>query len=251
MDAEERKRLERDLNLAHELQMSLVPAVALAAGPWEVRGKVLPARQACSDYYAYFPLADGRFGVTIAQVWGKGLTAALQLSKSQAMLRAFCNGDREIGEAIRQVNRGLAMPAVGWKVIKLFYGEVDHEHGVLRFINAGHSFPMLRRRAGAIEELMEGGLPLGLDADAEHERGEVAFAPGDVLLLYSDGISHATDSRGDQFGEDRLRTILQSCCALPSGEIIDYLLRDVEAFRGGAEQSDDMTVVVVGPRTDR
>ena len=79
----------------------------------------------------------------------------------------------------------------------------------------------------------------------------MAFAPGDALLLYSDGISEATDSRGDQFGEDRLRALWQSCCALPSGEIIGCLLKDVERFRGSAGQSDDMTAVIVGPRSDR
>ena len=226
--------------------MSLVPSVGLTAGPWEVRGRVVPVRRA-TDYHDYFPLGDGGFGIAIAQVWGKGVPAALRVSSVHAHLRAVCN-DHEIREVIRFVNQSLAaMPAVG--PTKLFYGQVDHERGALRFINAGHSFPMLRRRDGAIQELIQGGLPLGLIPDAEHERGEVAFAPGDVLLLYSDGISHATDPRGNQFGEDRLRAILQNCCALPPGEIIDCLLRAVETFRGSAEQSDDMTAVVVSPRT--
>jgi phosphoserine phosphatase RsbU/P len=258
VEAEEKKRLEAEnnrmvteLNLARDIQMSLVPSVALARGPWEVHGTVVPARQVGGDYYDYFPLGDGRFGITIADVSGKGVPAALLMSNVQASLRAFCNGDREITEAIRQVNRSVARSAAGGKFITLFYGEVDYERGVLRFTNAGHNYPMLRRRDGSIEELTEGGLLLGLFDDAEYERGEVAFAPGDALLLYSDGISEATDSRGNQFGEDRLRTIWQSCCALPSGEIIGCLLKDVEQFRGSAGQSDDMTAVVVGPRSDR
>lgn len=125
----------------------------------------------------------------------------------------------------------------------------------MHFTNAGHNYPMLRRRDGSIEELAEGGLPLGLVDDAEYECGEVAFAPGDHLLLYSASIYKANDSAYDMFGADRLRSLWQSYCALPSCEIIDCLLKDVEKFRGSAVQihveGDAMTALVVGPRSDR
>ena len=245
---EENRRMEQELNLARDIQMSLVPSAPLIGGPWEVHGKVVPARQVGGDYYDYFPLGGGRFGITIADVSGKGVPAALLMSNVQASLRAFCNGDREITEALRQVNRSVARSASGGKFITLFYGEVDFERGLLRFTNAGHNYPMLRRSDGSIEELQEGGLLLGLFEDAEYRRGEVRFGPGDALLLYSDGISEAADTHGNQFGEDRLRTLWQTCCSLPSGEVIGCLLRDVEKFRGSAGQSDDMTAVVVGPR---
>jgi sigma-B regulation protein RsbU (phosphoserine phosphatase) len=235
--------------------MSLVPSVALSIGPWEVHGKVAPAHDVGRDYYDYFPLGDGRFGITIAQVSGRGgLSAALTMSNVRALLRAFCNGDREITEAIRQVNRCVPTTAAK-KWVALVFGEVDHERGVLRFTNAGHNFPMLYRRDGSIEELTEGGLPLGVIDDAEYERGEVAFAPGDHLLLYSASIYKANDSAFNMFGADRLRTLWQSYCTLRSGEIIDCLIRDVEKFRGSAVQihaeGDSMTAVVVGPRSDR
>ncbi|MEK7331387.1 MAG: GAF domain-containing SpoIIE family protein phosphatase [Candidatus Eisenbacteria bacterium] len=247
----EMKRRDTELDLARDIQMSLVPSVPLTAGPWEVHGKVVPARQVGGDYYDYFPLGDARFAITIADVSGKGVPAALLMSNVQASLRAFCNGDREITEAIRQVNRSVARSASGGKFITLFYGEVDYQHGVLRYTNAGHNYPMLRRRDGSIEELTEGGLLLGLFEAADYQRGEVPFGPGDALLLYSDGISEATDTRGHQFGEDRLRTVWQSCCTLPSAEVIGCLFRDVEKFRGSAGQGDDMTAVVVGPRAGR
>src|SRR5205814_6618240 len=162
---EENRRMESELNLAREIQMSLVPSKPLAGGPWEVHGKVVPARQVGGDYFDYFPLGDRRFGITIADVSGKGVPAALLMSNVQASLRAFCNGDREITEAIRQVNRSVARSASGGKFITLFYGEVDHDRGVLQFTNAGHNYPMLRRRDGSIEELEEGGLILGLFDD--------------------------------------------------------------------------------------
>jgi len=246
----ENKRMETELDLAREIQMSLVPSRPLVAGPWEVHGTVVPARQVGGDYYDFFPLGEGRFAVTIADVSGKGVPAALLMANVQASLRAFCNGDREITEAIRQVNRSVARASSGGKFITLFYGEVDHARGVLRFTNAGHNYPMLRHRDGSIEELRHGGLLLGLFEDAEYERGEVPFAPGDALLLYSDGISEAADSRGQQFGEERLQAIWQACATMPSGEVIGNVLKNVETFRGSAGQGDDMTAVVVGPRAD-
>lgn len=244
----EKELMERELNYARDIQMSLVPAAPLTVGPWEIHGKVVPARQVGGDYYDYFPLGGGRFGVTIADVSGKGVPAALLMANVQGLLRAFCNGEREITEAIRQVNRSVSRAASGGKFITLFYGEVDTERGLLRYTNAGHNYPILRRADGSIEELTEGGLLLGLFDDAEYQRGETPFAPGDALLLYSDGISEATDSRGDLFGEDRLRSLWRDCAATPSCQVIGRLLTDVEVFRGSAGQSDDMTAVVVGPR---
>ena len=254
-EAEEKKRLQeemerrdRELILARDIQMSLVPSKPLLSGPWEVHGLVVPARQVGGDYYDYFPVGEGRFAITIADVSGKGVPAALLMSNVQASLRAFCDGNREITEAIRMVNRSVSRAASGGKFITLFYGEVDHAAGVLRYTNAGHNYPILRRKDGSVEELTSGGLLLGLFEEAEYERGEIAFAPGDALLLYSDGISEASDSRGHLFGEDRLRALWQSCCVLPSREVIGCLLKDVETFRGSAGQSDDMTALVVGPR---
>ena len=256
VEAEEKKRLEdenrameRELDLARDIQMSLVPAQPLLLGPWEVHGKVVPARQVGGDYFDYFPLGPERFGITIADVSGKGVPAAILMSNVQASLRAFCNGEREITDAIRRVNQSVARSSAGGKFITLFYGEVDAGRGVLRFTNAGHNYPLLRRSSGAIEELTEGGLLLGLFDNAEYQEGTVAFGPGDALLLYSDGISEAIDTRGQQFGEDRLRALWQTCCTLKPGEVIGCLLADVERFRGSAGQSDDMTAVVVGARS--
>jgi phosphoserine phosphatase RsbU/P len=244
----QKELMERELNYAKEIQMSLVPSGSLSWGDWEVHGRVVPARAVGGDYYDFFPLGEGRFGVTIADVSGKGVPAALLMANVQGLLRAFCNGEREITEAIRQVNRSVSRGASGGKFITLFYAEVDYGRGVLRYTNAGHNYPMLRRRDGTIEELTEGVLLLGLFDDATYDLGEIPIAPGDALLLYSDGISEATDSRGDLYGEDRLRALWQGSAAAPLCEVIDRLLTDVETFRGSAGQSDDMTVVVVGPR---
>ena len=246
---EENKRMERELDLAREIQMSLVPSRPLVLGPWEVHGQVVPARQVGGDYFDYFPIDADRFAITIADVSGKGVPAALLMSNVQASLRAFGSGERPIPEAMRRVNESVTRSSSGGKFITLFYGEVDVDKKVIRYTNAGHNYPLLRRKDGAVEELAEGGLLLGLFEEAEYKQGEIAFAEGDALLLYSDGISEAIDSRGHQFGEERLRSLWQSCCSLASGQMIGCLLSEVETFRGSAGQSDDMTAVIVGPRT--
>lgn len=244
----EKEQMERELNYAREIQMSLVPATSLTCGPWEIHGKVVPARQVGGDYYDFFPLDEGRFGVTLADVSGKGVPASLMMANVQGLLRAFCNGERGITDAIRQVNRSVFRAASGGKFITLFYGELDYAHGLFRYTNAGHNYPYLRRPDGSLEELEKGGLLLGLFDDAQYELGEVAFSPGDALILFSDGIPEAADSRGDLYGEERLQSLWRDCATAPTGDVIGRLLADVGSFRGSAGQSDDMTVVVVGPR---
>jgi sigma-B regulation protein RsbU (phosphoserine phosphatase) len=229
--------------------MSLVPSRPLRVGPWEIDGRVIPAREVGGDYFDYFPLDQGRFGVTIADVSGKGLGAALLMSNVQASLRAFCDGGLEISDALGRVNRNLARHISPGKFITLFYGEVDTNRGRLRYSNAGHNYPLIRRQDGTLEELGVGGIMLGPLEDARYEQAEVGFAPGDGLLLYSDGISEAFDGRGGQFGEERLQETWRSSEGLPPRRVLDRLIGAVERFRGSTAQSDDITALVVGPHS--
>jgi sigma-B regulation protein RsbU (phosphoserine phosphatase) len=245
---EETRRMDRELKLAREIQMSMVPAGPLVVGPWEAHGTVVPARMVGGDAFDYFPLGDGRFGIAIADVAGKGVPAALLMSNLQASLRAFCDGRWPIRDAIRHVNQSVLRTASSGKFITLFYGEIDPGGSRLRYINAGHNYPLLRHVDATVEELREGGAPLGLFENAEYQHGEVSFQPGDSLLLYSDGISEAIDTSGLEFGEDRLRSLWERHGVRPPAEVIDLVLEDVASFRGGAGQSDDMTLVVVGNR---
>ena len=245
---EEQKRYELEFAQARQIQMSLVPSKPLYHGPWEADGRVIPARQVGGDYFDYFPIDEHRFGVTIADVSGKGLGAALLMSNVQASLRAFCDGGIEASDALGRVNRNLARHISPGKFITLFYGEIDTRNGVLRYSNAGHNYPLLRRADGALEELGTGGIMLGPIEDARYEQAEVPFTPGDGLLLYSDGISEAFDGRGGQFGEERLQEAWRRCSGMPTGRVVDCLMSAVERFRGSAAQSDDMTALVVGPR---
>ncbi len=243
---EENRRLERELDLAREIQMSLVPSQPLRAGLWEVHGRVIPARQVGGDAFDYYMLQDGRLCVAIADVSGKGVPAALLMSNVQASLRAFCNGRQSISEAIRDVNRSVARSASTGKFITMFYGEVDLADGRLRYINAGHNPPLLRRASGGVETLNEGGVPLGIFEESRFELGDVSFKTGDALLMYSDGIPEAFDTHDEQFGEERLMTLWRGYRGRPPSDALGELLGEVQRFRGSAGQSDDITAVVVG-----
>jgi sigma-B regulation protein RsbU (phosphoserine phosphatase) len=242
---EENRRNDRELSMAREIQMNMVPSRPLSVGSWEIAGRVVPARQVGGDAFDYFSLGDGRAGFAIADVSGKGVPAALLMSNVQASLRAFCDGRGAIPDAIRHVNESVLRQAAGGKFVTLFYGELDGEGRVLRYINAGHNYPLLRRRDGTLHPLEVGGFPLGIQA-TDYALGEIQLEPGDALLLYSDGITEAFDARNREFGEDRLRDLWSRQSVLEPRAVIEAVLDQVQTFRGPALQSDDMTLVVLG-----
>jgi serine phosphatase RsbU (regulator of sigma subunit) len=240
------RRMEAELAQARDIQMGLVPARPLRVGPWEAVGRIDPARMVGGDAFSFYPLSAHRFAVAIADVSGKGVPAALLMSSVQASLRAFCDGRWNIPEAMRNLNNSVARAAQNGKFITLFYAEIDTEARRLRFSNAGHNYPMLRRADGRIEMLTTGGIPLGLFEDTEFTEGETGFAPGDSLLLYSDGVSEAINPSGDEFGEERLERLWNRHGTGAPGEVVELLLKEVAEFRGRADQNDDITLVVVG-----
>jgi sigma-B regulation protein RsbU (phosphoserine phosphatase) len=242
----EKRQMERELDLARDIQMGLVPARPMTAGPWEVHGMVIPARQVGGDYFDFFQLDDARFGITLADVSGKGVPASLLMSNLQASLRAFCDGHRSLPEAVGLLNRSVARASAAGKFVTLFYAEVDHVRGVLRYANAGHNYPLLRRADGSVHWLEQSGLILGILEDVVYEEVEIPFVPGDALLLYSDGISEAENAREEQFGDERLHDMWRHCGATPAREMIPALFKAVADFRGPAAQSDDITALVVG-----
>jgi sigma-B regulation protein RsbU (phosphoserine phosphatase) len=242
---EEAKRLDHELEQARATQMRLVPSQPLRLGPWEIAGRVTPARQVGGDSFDYFVIAGRRLGMAIGDVSGKGMPAALLMMTAQGYLRVFCNSDLAIPEKMRLLNQSVTRSAQPGKFITLFYGELDPAEGVLRYVNAGHNYPLLRRPDGSLEPLVEGGLMLGFADEIEYAQGETTLGSGDALLLYSDGVSEAMDLRRQEFGEERLEAAWRRHGTLTPAECIGQLMAEVEAFRGGAPQSDDITLVVL------
>ena len=213
----------------------------------EEKRRLEPAKQVGGDFYDYFALDAERCVVTIADVAGKGVPAALLVSTVASSVRAFADGAHSPREVVAQVNRAAVRSSAAGKFVTFFYAELDHAHGRLRYVNAGHNFPRLRRASGELVPLDKGGMPLGLFEGLPYEEGEQAFAPGDALLLFSDGISEAIDGFNQEYGEDRLEALWKQHGAGPGAAMLDLVYGDVLAFRGATAQNDDMTMVVVSP----
>ena len=245
---EERRLLDRELRVAHDIQMQLIPASPVLCGAWELDGRIQPARQVGGDFYDYFPLAGGRQAVVIADVAGKGVPAALLVSTVQSALRAFAGLGLEPRQTIEALNRRVCDSVTSGRFVTLFYGELEPASGSLRFVNAGHVFPRLRRAHRALESLPAGGVPLGIFADQGYEEGECRLGPGDSLLLYSDGLPDATNLLRQDFGDERVEQIWLEHGGRASRAVLDRLMSAVASFQGSAPQSDDQTALVLSPR---
>lgn len=255
-EAAEKERLQREqqqfllhLLLARDIQMRLVPEAALEHGPWRAEGRLEPAKQVGGDYFDYF-LLDGKLVVVLADVSGKGVPAALLVSTVQGTLRALADGKRPAADVVRGLNTVVARQAGAGRFVTLFYAELDPRAWELRYVNAGHNYPLLRRQDGSLEPLSVGGVPLGLFEAAEYEESVVPFGDRDALLLFSDGITEAMDVFRAEYGDDRLAALWTAHPADAPGAFIARLVADVAEFRGAAAQSDDMTVVAVGRRPE-
>ena len=241
----EREAMEKDLRIARDIQMRLVPAEPLALGPWRAEGRLVPAKQVGGDLYDYFALDAQRAAVLIADVSGKGVPASLLVSTVASTVRAFADGQLSPKKLVEQVNRATVRSSAAGKFVTFFYAEVDFARGRLVYVNGGHNYPRLRRASGELVLLATGGMPLGLFEAAPFEQGQLDFGAGDALLLFSDGISEAMDAFQDEYGEERIDALWREHG--PAATALDLIYEDVLRFRGSAAQNDDMTMVVVSP----
>lgn len=245
MEAETLDRLEKELSLARLAQMAMVPPHPLQTGPWTISGRVLPAHPVGGDAFDYGLCLRG-LSLTISDVAGKGLPAAMLMASVHGSLKGVCSRDLPIPEKVRLLDEHVRSQGTPGRFVTMFYAELDLERALLRYVNAGHNYPLLRRRDGALLSLEAGGLPLGLDMGRGYELGEAEMRPGDALLLYSDGVTEMLGPDQRQFGEERLREVWRQVRAHPPQSCVERLLDELSAFRGQVPQSDDVTLVVMG-----
>jgi serine phosphatase RsbU (regulator of sigma subunit) len=228
----DRRRLEKELTIAREIQLSFLP-------------KTAPVIPVGGDYFDFIPVTDSRLGLAIADVSGKGIPAALIMAGFRMSLLAEIRNEFAIRAIMRRVNSLLYESIDRDKFVTAFYGLLDHRNSVLIFSNAGHNPPILFHSDGQREYLTDGGVAFGVLPDAEYEERPVAIRPGDTLVLYTDGVTEAEDDRNNQFG----RRKLEECVARHIGEsargIVDAVVEEVLAFAGDRGQSDDLTLMVV------
>ena len=254
-------RLEREQEDARLIQRTLLPSSLPALNGIRIAAMWKPASGFGGDCYDVIrfggarsgtPGHDARVGVTVADVAGKGLPAALLMSNLQAAVRAFASEDATPRQVATSVNRLLCRNIAVGKFVSFCYVVVDRERGRLTFVNAGHNPPLLVRGphghspggAGHPERLLSGGMVLGVMADTSYDQHEVAIAPGDRLILYTDGIIDAEDASGADYGETRLGEVASAHSALAPQPLLDALFADVSTFAGG-RFTDDATLIVV------
>jgi sigma-B regulation protein RsbU (phosphoserine phosphatase) len=240
--------IERDLDVAAEIQQSLLPHSFPPARPdaaFLIDASMHPAREVGGDFYDYFPIDANRIGLVIADVSGKGVPAALFMAMSKTLLKAAALVGDDPGECLRRTNDLLNADNRANMFVTVFYAILDLRTGELRYANGGHNPPMLLR-TGKVEPLPgTGGTVLGMIEDLTYESAGVRLEPGEGLLLYTDGVTEAMNPQSALFGEERLMAVLEKLADASPKSVIESVFQEVMVFASGADQSDDVTALAV------
>jgi PAS domain S-box-containing protein len=245
-EAQERQRIEQELRVARLIQQTLLPKSLPGLPGYDVAAYYQPAREVGGDFYDFFELDDGRLGLIVGDVSGKGVPAALVMAITRTMLRAtYRLGSPAPGEILEEVNNVLYPEIPPNMFVTCLAALLDSRSGRLHYANAGHDLPYLRHAEdGVSEELRARGMPLGLMPNMSYEQKEITLKPGESILLYSDGLVEAHDPRREMFGFPRMQGLVG---AHPGGAtLIDFLLAELERFTGEEwEQEDDITLLTL------
>lgn len=245
----EQEKLRRDLALAAEVQRRLLPAHPPRCGSATLAAFTLAARTVGGDYYDFFELPGDRIALAVADISGKGVAAALLMSVVQASLRVISTeGADHPSELVARMNRFVYGSTGNNKYATFFYAQLEDGARRLRYINAGHNPPYLTRRTvEGVEtiELSTGGTVLGLFPDVAYEDAAVELRPGDLLVVYTDGVTEALDVHGEEFGEERLKRLLNESLGVAADEVAATLAAALRHWIAGTEQYDDLTFIVV------
>jgi len=246
--AADHQKVGQELAVAGEIQATFLPDVLPTIPGWQLAATLKPAKQTAGDFYDLIPLPDGRLGILIADVTDKGMGAALYMALSRTLIRTYA------GEYVARpdlvlsaVNDRILMDTRATLFVTVFYSVLDTGSGKLTYCNAGHNPPYLlkAKERGAVQELTKTGMALGLFEGMTWEQGAVSLAPGDALVLYTDGIPDAQDRNQTFFGADRLKEIAATTLGRSADDIRDLLLEELGDFVGDVPQSDDITLMVV------
>ena len=236
--------LAKDLEQAAQIQQALLPAEAPQVPGVELAGHNAPSRTVGGDYYDFIPYGDGRVAIALGDVSGKAMPAALLMTSLQARVRVLAEEPPDVTEMMTRLNRATAANCPTNRFISFFFSVLDPATGRLVYANAGHNPPLVARTDGSIEKLEGGGLLMGILGKAVYQQYEAQLLPGDVLLLYSDGVTEATNPSNQEFEEARLEQTLLANRHKRPHEIVTAVTEAVESFASGVPVADDLTLVV-------
>jgi len=244
-EAIEKEGIERELELAAAIQREILPRSLPEVAGVELAASNLPTRQVGGDYFDLFPLSRGRLGFLVADVSGKGVPAALLVSTVHAAVHLQIDQAETIVELVTRIDRHLQRYAAARKFLTLFFGVLEPDTGILRYVSAGHNPALLACASGSIALLPSTGVPLGILPKAAWREETLEMAPGDLLCVYTDGLTEAVNEADEEFGLERLSALVARGRALPAQALCDSMLGEVADFARGMPQYDDQTVLLV------
>lgn len=240
----ERERMERELELATEIQQRFQPSAPPEIGGYEFQGISFSCYEIGGDYYDFIARPDGRMLIALGDVSGKGTAAALLMSSLHAAIHAQVAAKSSLHETVNSVNHYLAENTPANRFVTLFIAELTPQTGFLSYINAGHNPPLVGHSDGTISQLGSGGLPLGIMPSAEYDVGEMQLGPGETLVIYSDGVSEAVNPHDEEFGLDRLSEVIRTNRSASASGLRDKVESALSSFTKTAPANDDITLVI-------
>jgi serine phosphatase RsbU (regulator of sigma subunit) len=242
----EKRRMEEELKVASEIQMRLQPFAPPKLEGWDMTAVSFPCREVGGDYYDFIQCKKSNcLALAVGDVSGKGTGAALLMSSLHAAVRAQSQTSQSISEVMSEINQYIYENSPSNKFLTLFYGELNPDTWTLKYSNGGHNPPMLIRAAGGDELLSQGGLPIGMMPGMKYQEGSVVFEPGDVLVIYSDGITESINEADEEFGEERLIEVLKKNHSRSASGIRDRIDEALSRFVGTTASVDDMTLMII------
>jgi sigma-B regulation protein RsbU (phosphoserine phosphatase) len=248
--ANEKKRLDHDLEIARDIQRILLPSEAPAINGFQVSGINVPARQVSGDYFDYIHVDQERLGVAIADVSGKGVPASLIMAICRSVLRAEAAGNPSPADVLRKVNRQLYPDIKEDMFISMAYLVLDHQRDGVTLARAGHDAPLLyQQQSQTITPIKSPGMVVGIDSGSVFDRLTVDFSipleRNDCLVLYTDGVTETLNAEGDEYGVDRMMQSVRASANDGAQAIVETIIKDVREFTGSVPQNDDITVIAI------
>ena len=241
----ERLRLQEEVNMARQIQLDLLPSEPPCLDCSDICAHSTPSRTVGGDFYDFIPTQNNRMGIVIADASGKGMPAALMIAQTQAILHSEVNNGNRIADILKNMNRQIVEASSAEKYVTLFYGELDTKRGLFHYANAGHNYPILVHADGSMDLLKTGGAVIGAFPFMDYESSSVRLKAEDMLLLFTDGVSEAMDSDGNEYGEERLRQFVSQNRGKDVQGLLDGLLADVRSHDPSYPPQDDTTLVAL------
>ena len=240
----EKERMEKELEVAATIQKMIIPKEIIQIKGYEIAGFNAPSKQVGGDFYDVVQLPNGHLALIIADVSGKSIPGALLVSTLQASLRAYLESNFELTKLVTKLNQIILKNSTADKYITFFIGILDPQSNILRSVNAGHNPPILCRN-GSIKKLTVGGIPLGMYPFDQFEAEETVLQSNDVLVMFTDGITEAADKDDEFYDDERLEKCSLGNSKRTADELKDVIYSDLKRFVGDAEQSDDITMLIL------